>query len=83
MRRWSASEVSIEMAPDESGDGIVTLVVTVPGGSLMFMGEPEERGSTLVVRGTHVTSHGVKPNEAGIANLRLIAGAIMEVMQTV
>jgi len=75
---WSQEDVAFDIVPEDTSDPVVTAKVRVPGGTLVFMGEPEEVGRTLVVRGMHVQSEGVGPNGVGIHNLRLIAAIVME-----
>jgi hypothetical protein len=65
------------MVTEDTSDPVVTLQFAVPGGALPIMGEPEEIGRVLIVKGTHVIARGFEPNEVGIANLRMIAEAIM------
>lgn len=79
-RRWARDDVKFELVPEDTAESVVTIKVTVPGGVLIFMGEPVEIGRTLVVRGAHVESRGVGPNGVGNYNLRLVAEVVMEEM---
>jgi hypothetical protein len=75
--RWPPSAVAFDMVMEDSSDPVVTIRFIVPGGALLIMGEPEEVGRVLIVKGTHIGAQGLKPNDVGIANLRMIAEAVM------
>ena len=75
---WAGGDISFEMVDDMTDDPVVTLLVTTPAGMLMFVAEPEERGSTLVLKGVHVQA--TRPNAIGTANLMVVARALMEGM---
>lgn len=75
---WAVSDILFEMVDDMTDDPVVTLLVSTPAGRLTFVAEPEERGSTLVLKGTHVQD--ARPNAIGTANLMVVAQALMEGM---
>ena len=64
--QWSHDDVKFDLVPEDTSGSVVTIRVTVPGGILVFMGEPVEIGRTLVVRGTHVESRGVSDQMASV-----------------
>jgi CBS domain-containing protein len=76
--RWARADVSFRLVDEDTSDPVTTIEVTTPHGALLIMGEPRESGRILIAAGVHISSRGVKPNDIGIANLRLIAQAIME-----
>src|SRR5579863_3999242 len=76
--RWTRSEVSFRLIDEDTSDPVTTIEVATPRGTLLIMGEPREEGRILIAAGVHVSSRGVTRNQVGIANLRLIAEAIME-----
>lgn len=75
---WPAEDLSFEIINDMTSDPVVTVLVSTPDGTLKFMTEPETRGSTLVLHGTH--AQGAGANAAGAANLLVLAQALMERM---
>ena len=77
---WSEADISFAVDYDLTSHPVVTIAIKVPSGLIMVMGEPRERGRTLVVEGVHVSSRGVGSNDVGVRNLRLIADIIMKVM---
>ncbi len=78
--RWCKPDVAFTLVDDQTEDSVVTIEVRVPGGELLFMGEPEDIGRSLILRRTHVESRGIGPNGVGPNNLRLIAEVVMETM---
>ena len=74
----STADVSFEIMNDMTDDPVVTLVAITPAGRLAFAAEFMNRGTTLVLRGTHVQD--ANPNAVGAANLMVIAQALMEGM---
>ena len=58
----------------------MTIKIIIPGGSLEIMGEPELLGDVLYVKGVHISSEGIAPNDVGFANLRVIAQTILKEM---
>ena len=75
---WLVGDLSFELIDDMTDDPVVTIVVTTPAGRLTFIAEPVSRGATLVLQGTHV--QGAHPNAVGMANLMVVAQAVMEGM---
>lgn len=71
-------DISLEMVDDMTDDPVVTLRISTPAGRLTFVAEPEERGRTLILKGTHVQD--ARPNTIGMANLMVVAQALMEGM---
>ncbi len=54
----------------------MTLEVLTPAGTIVMMGEPEDVGRMLVVRGVHI--HSEPLHRLGMANLGVIAQALMQ-----
>ncbi|MGO9742067.1 MAG: hypothetical protein ACLPN5_11240 [Roseiarcus sp.] len=77
--RWNLDEIAITLVDELSTGVIATIRVEVVGIALLIMGEIVEDRERLVVTGVHVSSRGVKPNEIGLADLRQLAQAVMEV----
>jgi hypothetical protein len=77
---WRAEDVSFVLLDDETSDSVVTVEITVPGGRLLAMAEPLAMGRTLVLRALHMHGEGIGPNQVGTANLKILAGVIMERM---
>jgi hypothetical protein len=77
--RWNADDIRVVLLSDVSEGDIVTVEVTIGDISLRIMGEIREHDRRLAAVGAHISSTGIKPNEVGIANLRLVAQALMEV----
>jgi hypothetical protein len=73
---WAVEDVSFEIARELTDGPVVTVMVATPGGNLVFMGEPGMVGNWAVLRRTHV--QGSQPNGVGMANLMVIAQAIIE-----
>lgn len=78
--RWCREDVSFDVVAEDTEHPVVTVEVRVPGGAMVIMSEPEEVGRTLVVKGAHISSRGLAPNDVGIPNLRLVAEVVMEAM---
>ena len=70
--------MSFDIVAEDTEHPVVTIIVRVPGGVMLIMGEPSEVGRTLVVDGVHISSQGLAPNHVGIPNLRLVAEVVME-----
>jgi hypothetical protein len=75
---WAVGDISFELLDDMTDDPVVTLLVMTPAGRLMFVAEPMEQGTSLVLQGTHVQD--ARVNAVGTANLMVIAQALMEGM---
>ena len=74
--KWAADQLSFEIVTDETDDPVVTIAISTPAGVLKVMAEVEERGTVLLLKGTHVQADAV--NKIGISNLRLIALVVLE-----
>ena len=70
--------MSFDILAEDTEHPVVTIKVSVPGGVMLIMGEPEEWGRTLIVNAAHISSQGLKPNDVGISNLRVVATVVME-----
>jgi hypothetical protein len=73
---WRRDQVSFRLREELCAGDIVTLEVTTPAGILVMMGEPEDVGRTLIVRGVHV--HSEPLHKVGTANMGVIAQALMQ-----
>jgi hypothetical protein len=75
---WSIEDIAFEIIDDLTSDPVVTVVVSTPDGTLKFMAEPEQQGSTLILHTTHVQD--ARANAMGHGNLMVLAQALMERM---
>jgi hypothetical protein len=78
-QRWTAEDIDIVLVDEASEGDVITVRVSLGGAALLLMGEIKEDGKRLVASGVHISSEGVNPNEIGVANLRRVARAVMEV----
>ncbi len=76
--RWTADQLSFEFLSDATDDPVVTIEIRFPAGTLLIMGEPEEQGRTLILRGVHIHSEENGENSFGLVILRKIAKLAME-----
>jgi hypothetical protein len=75
---WSIEDIAFEIIDDLTSDPVVRVVVSTPDGTLKFMAEPEQQGSTLILHTTHVQD--ARANAMGHGNLMVLAQALMERM---
>src|SRR5271163_1020087 len=75
---WRHSTISIEMVDEDSSDPIVTLEITTPVGVITVMADFRLMGRIVGVKGAHIESRGILPNDIGISNLRVIAQTAMD-----
>jgi hypothetical protein len=75
---WGIKDISFEIVNDMTDDPVVTLAVRTPSGVVIFVAEPTMRGAVLSLHGTHVQN--ASPNALGMANLMIIAQALMQRM---
>jgi hypothetical protein len=73
---WRRDQIGFRLREDLCVGDIVTLEVLTPAGALVMMGEPEDVGRMLVVRGVHI--HSKPMHRVGLANLGVIAQALMQ-----
>jgi hypothetical protein len=78
LARWTAEDISFDIVHDMTDHPVVTVRMLTPIGPLRFMAEPVMQGTTMLLKGLHVQD--LSPNAVGIANLTLIARAVMERM---
>ena len=75
---WALGDVGpIEMEPADSDGDLVTIRVTTPAGPVLIMGQIDIAGRRLLVTGANIESDS-GPRSIGIANLRVIARAVLE-----
>ena len=72
---WRRDQIDFRLRDLLCDGDIVTLEVLIPTGIILIMGEPEDVGQTLLVRGVHIHSDPRHP--VGTANLGVIAQALM------
>jgi hypothetical protein len=73
---WRRNQISFRLREELCAGDIVTLEAATPAGLVVMMGEPEDVGRTLVVRGVHI--HSEPLHQVGTANLGVIAQALMQ-----
>lgn len=75
---WTVNDITaVEIEPDHTDGGVVTIRVATPAGTVRIMGQIDIEGRTLVVKGAHIQSDG-GANAFGVVNLRVIALAVLE-----
>jgi hypothetical protein len=77
--KWKVEDISVVLVDEVPEGDVVTMEVSVGDVSMQIMAEVTENGRRLIATDVHVTSASVNPNEVGIANLRQVAQAIMEI----
>ncbi|HUI19348.1 MAG TPA: hypothetical protein VL244_16900 [Alphaproteobacteria bacterium] len=78
---WKAADVGIVVDDDLSDDPVVTANITTPAGRLSVMAAVSFEGRTLVLAGLHMHGDDIGLGEFGMANLRRLADAVMEVLE--
>jgi len=73
---WRRDQIDLRLREELCAGDIVTLEVLTPAGIIVMMGEPEDVGRMLVVRGVHM--HSEPLHEVGTANLGVIAQTLMQ-----
>jgi hypothetical protein len=73
---WRRDQIDFQLREELCAGDIVTLEVLTPAGLVVMMGEPEDAGRLLVVRGVHI--HSEPLHQVGTANLGVIAQALMQ-----
>jgi len=76
MSLWRREAISFELDDEMTSDPVFTVVAVTPVGRLKFMAEPELIGSVWWLRGAHI--QGARPNAIGVANLHVLAQALLE-----
>jgi hypothetical protein len=76
MPMWQREVISFQLDDEMTSDPVFTVVVVTPVGRLKFMAEPELIGSVWWLRRAHV--QGARANSIGVANLMVLAQALME-----
>jgi hypothetical protein len=75
---WPPAAIAFEPIDDGTDDPVMTLRILVPGGAILAMAEVELAGRVLVARRLHIHGEGLTANEAGPANLRVLARRLLE-----
>lgn len=74
---WTLDDITgVELDAELSEGDVLTVCVNTPAGEIWIIGEIEIDGRLLVAKGVHM--HGDGANSVGIANLRIIAAAILD-----
>ena len=73
---WQRDQIGFRLREELCAGDIVTLEVLTPAGTIVMMGEPEDVGRMVIVRGVHI--HSEPLHEVGTANLAVIAQALMQ-----
>jgi hypothetical protein len=77
---WGTEGVSFVLLDDQTSDPVATVEITVAGGKLLAMAEPLAVGQALILRGLHIHGEGIGSSEVGLANLKTLAGVVLERM---
>ncbi|GAV35461.1 hypothetical protein ROTAS13_03137 [Roseomonas sp. TAS13] len=71
---WQPHEITFEWIPDLTAHPFVTIIAHTPIGDLYLMGDYEEDGHKVTMRGCHINGGpGVHSKSVGQANLRAVA----------
>jgi hypothetical protein len=76
--RWQPADITFEVVVEETDHPVATVSFGTPAGEIKIMAELEEQGRTLRLIGLHI--QGAVANAIGVANLRVLADAVMEKM---
>jgi hypothetical protein len=76
--RWQPDDIAFDIVAEETDHPVATVSFETPAGQIQIMAELEEQGRTLRLIGLHI--QGAAANAIGIANLRMLAGTVMEEM---
>jgi hypothetical protein len=76
--RWQPGDVTFDIIAEETDHPVVTVSFETPAGQIQAMAELKEEGRTLYLIGLHI--QGAAANAVGVANLRILADAVMEKM---
>lgn len=76
---WSTRDIAFEIIDDMTSHPVVTVLVATPDGTLTFMAEPEQQGTTLILHAAHAQDGWA--NAVGHGNLMVPAQAVMERME--
>jgi hypothetical protein len=69
-------DITFEVVAEETDHPVATVSFGTPAGEIKIMAELEEQGQTLRLVGLHI--QGAIANAIGVANLRILADAVME-----
>ena len=73
---WRRDQIDFRLREDLCDGDIVTLEISTPAGIIVMMGEPEDAGTTLIVRGVHI--HSDPPHQVGTGNLGVVPQSLMQ-----
>lgn len=76
--RWQPGDITFDIIAEETDHPVATVNFETPAGQIQIMAELKEEGRTLHLLGLHI--QGAASNAVGIANLRILADAVMEKM---
>jgi hypothetical protein len=77
---WRRDQLWFELEDETTAHPVVTVVIQTPAGRLSVMAETLRQDRSLVLRGLHVQSEGLRRNAIGSANLAFLVRVFMEVM---
>jgi hypothetical protein len=72
---WRPEDLAVSLVRDMTSHPVVTISIATPIGELIFMGEPEPVGDTLMCRDVHVQGPGA--NSLGVSALIALAQSVM------
>jgi hypothetical protein len=76
--RWQPGDITFDIVAEETDHPVATVSFETPAGQIQVMAELKEEGRKLRLIGLHI--QGATANAVGIANLRILANAVMDKM---
>ena len=72
---WRPDDITFDLDPEGTEHPVVTIRFETPAGEILVMAEIEEQDRTARLIRLHI--QGPAPNTLGVANLRMLADAVM------